>query len=75
MNQWHVDFIAGSLSGICGVIIGHPLDTIKCRMQYQANYYKSTLTTVKLMLKEEQIFSLFKGFVPPMLNTFPINAM
>jgi solute carrier family 25 carnitine/acylcarnitine transporter 20/29 len=27
------DFLAGTLSGVAGVIAGHPLDTIRVRMQ------------------------------------------
>ncbi len=75
MNQWMVDFISGSISGICGLFIGHPLDTIKCRMQYEPNIYRNTFTAFKLIAKEEKLISLFKGVIPPIFNQFPINAM
>jgi hypothetical protein len=29
MNQWFIDFLSGSVSGMLGTIFGHPLDTIK----------------------------------------------
>jgi len=28
-NNWTKDFICGSISGIFGILVGHPLDTIK----------------------------------------------
>ncbi len=75
MNQWLIDFISGSISGICGLLIGHPLDTIKCRMQFQPHIYTNSIATFKLMAKEEKLISLFKGVIPPIFNQFPINAM
>ena len=29
MDKWFFDFIIGSISGMIGTLIGHPLDTIK----------------------------------------------
>ena len=75
MNQWTKDFLAGSISGIFGTLVGHPLDTIKCRIQASSNYYSSTLSALGKILKEEKLIGLFKGVLPPILNQFPINAM
>ena len=75
MDKWATDFICGSISGICGLLLGHPLDTIKCRMQYQSNEYKTLYSTFKRIIREEKFISLFKGVIPPLCNQFPINAL
>jgi solute carrier family 25 carnitine/acylcarnitine transporter 20/29 len=75
MKLWLVDFISGSVSGILGTFIGHPLDTIKCRLQVYSKEYANTLASMSKIVKEEKLRGLFKGVVPPMLNQFPINAM
>lgn len=75
MNQWTIDFIAGSISGMLGTFVGHPLDTVKCRLQAMSNQYGNTFKSIVKILKEEKFIGLYKGVVPPMLNQFPINAM
>jgi solute carrier family 25 carnitine/acylcarnitine transporter 20/29 len=75
MNQWFADFLAGSISGILGTLIGHPLDTVKCRLQVASKEYSSTLVALAKTVREERILGLFKGVVPPVLNQFPVNAM
>jgi solute carrier family 25 (mitochondrial carnitine/acylcarnitine transporter), member 20/29 len=75
MKLWLIDFISGSLSGILGTFVGHPLDTIKCRLQVHSKEYSNTFNSLRKIVKEEKLSGLFKGVVPPMLNQFPINAM
>jgi solute carrier family 25 carnitine/acylcarnitine transporter 20/29 len=75
MNRWLVDFLSGSISGMMGTLVGHPLDTVKCRLQVSANDYGNTFKSISKIVKEEKILGLFKGVVPPMLNNFPINAV
>jgi hypothetical protein len=75
MNQWFKDFIAGSVSGILGTLVGHPLDTVKCRIQAKSTNHSSSFSVIKVILREEKFLGLFKGVIPPILNQFPINAM
>lgn len=75
MNQWLCDFTAGSISGIAGTFIGHPLDTIKCRIQVNSKVYSNTVVALYKIVKQEKVLGLFKGVIPPLLNQFPINAM
>ena len=37
---WH-DFLAGYVGGVCGVVIGHPFDTVKIRLQTRGHLYKT----------------------------------
>jgi hypothetical protein len=73
--KWAIDFCSGSISGVFGVMLGYPLDIIKCRMQIKYNEYKNISTAAIKIIKEEKIWGLYKGCSVPLLNTFPINAV
>lgn len=75
MSKWLADYTSASISGICGIFIGHPLDTIKTRMQSNPLKYKNAYNSLITIVKEESIKGLFKGVTPPMLNQFPVNAL
>jgi solute carrier family 25 carnitine/acylcarnitine transporter 20/29 len=58
------DFIAGGVGGVFLVIIGHPPDTIKVRLQTmprpkqgEVPLYKGTIDCVKKTIKKEVNFS------------------
>jgi hypothetical protein len=53
------DFIYGSIGGFCGVIISHPFDTIKTRIQ------SNTATTILQAIKMKQLYS---GITPPLFG-------
>lgn len=75
MTQYLIDFSIGSISGIIGTFVGHPLDTIKCRLQVNFKEYTNTMGCLVKIIREEKLFGLFKGVIPPILNQFPVNAM
>lgn len=50
------DFAAGTLSGVAGVIAGHPLDTIRVRMQSSTTASIGTIKDVyKSMISSEGV--------------------
>lgn len=59
-NKFSLVYVGGGLSGICGVILSHPFDTIKTN--FQANK--------KMILKPNlQTFkNLYKGITPPIIG-------
>jgi hypothetical protein len=73
--NWVVDFLSGSISGACGVFIGHPFDTVKCRMQIDHSAYSNMFTASFRIIREEKFWGLFKGSTSPVLFALPINAM
>jgi hypothetical protein len=75
MNHYIRDLLCGSISGMVGVIAGHPLDTIKCRMQLATQEYKGLTSAFIKIVQEEKFFALYKGIVPPLLSQVPLNAM
>ena len=68
------DFIAGLISGSCACYVGHPLDTIKVRMQISNS--KSSLSQSFLrIIRNEGISGLFKGVLSPIASRAPIVAV
>lgn len=65
------DFIAGGLAGCASVIVGHPLDTIKVRVQNSTGN-SSILSTIK---EFGGVSSLFRGMGAPLSAATAINAV
>jgi solute carrier family 25 carnitine/acylcarnitine transporter 20/29 len=70
MDRRH--FIAGTAAGIGGVIVGHPFDTIRVKMQTQPMYnmYSSPLDcAIKVLKSQGPIKGLYRGATGPMLGS------
>ncbi|KYB29905.1 Congested-like trachea protein [Tribolium castaneum] len=75
-------FICGGFGGICTVVVGHPLDTIKVRLQTmpipkpgEKPLYSGTLDCLKTTVRNEGIRGLYKGMGAPLLGVAPIFAI
>ena len=62
------DFVAGGVAGSASVVVGHPFDTMKVRLQASSG-------TVKSILAEYGVGSLFRGMLPPLSTACIVNAM
>ncbi|XP_006007093.1 solute carrier family 25 member 45 [Latimeria chalumnae] len=69
-----VEFVAGWISGGVGLVIGHPMDTIKVRLQTQSGY-KGILDCVLKTYKHEKILGFFKGMSFPVLSIAFCNSL
>ncbi|KAF8383657.1 slc-25A29 [Pristionchus pacificus] len=73
-----LDFFAGCVGGAAGVFAGHPLDTVKVRLQTQEagkKLYKGTFHCWSTIVKQEGVFKgLYKGITPPLASLTVINA-
>lgn len=73
--------LAGGVGGACLVLSGHPLDTIKVRMQTmvtvkgEAPMYTSALDCAKKTVGKEGFFGLYKGVTAPLLAVTPMYAL
>ncbi|KHJ90766.1 hypothetical protein OESDEN_09380 [Oesophagostomum dentatum] len=59
-----IDFFAGCVGGAAGVLAGHPLDTVKVRLQMQrpdAKVYRGTWHCFKTIIRKEGFAGLYKG--------------
>ncbi|XP_065122609.1 solute carrier family 25 member 48 [Paramisgurnus dabryanus] len=68
------DFIAGWIGGASSVIVGHPLDTVKTRLQ-AGNGYKNTLHCIVTIYKKETVAGFFKGLSFPLASITLYNSM
>ncbi|KAJ3021251.1 UNVERIFIED_CONTAM: hypothetical protein HDU68_009720 [Siphonaria sp. JEL0065] len=85
-----IDFVAGTIGGAAGVVVGHPLDTVKyviailvcvVRLQTQAmtavsqRKYSGIVNCVMTILREEKIRGLYKGMASPIVGVAAINSL
>jgi len=68
------DLMAGTIGGACGIFVGHPLDTIKVRLQTSARY-KGIIDCSTQTLRHEGPLAFFKGVVAPVSVALPINGI
>ena len=61
-----MDFLPGIAAGTTGVIIGHPFDAVKVRMQ--TNMYKKNFECVKSIIKNEGLKGFYKGALPALIS-------
>ncbi|XP_073410542.1 solute carrier family 25 member 45 [Dendrobates tinctorius] len=62
------EFIAGWISGALGLVVGHPIDTVKVRLQTQSRY-RGILDCILKTYKKETILGFFKGM------SFPVGSV
>lgn len=76
------NFVAGGFGGTCLVFAGHPLDTIKVRLQTQTylpdgrpSLYKGTFDCAKKTVQKEGFRGLYKGMATPLIGVTPMYAI
>lgn len=76
------NFLAGGFGGTCLVFAGHPLDTIKVRLQTQTylpdgkpSLYNGTFDCAKKIVKNEGFKGLYKGMAAPIIGVTPMYAI
>ncbi|XP_010902958.1 solute carrier family 25 member 48 isoform X2 [Esox lucius] len=73
MKCFH-DFLAGWIGGASSVIVGHPLDTVKTRLQ-AGKGYKNTLHCVVQIYRTETVAGFFKGLSFPLASITVYNSV
>ncbi|KAI9510548.1 mitochondrial carrier domain-containing protein [Russula earlei] len=65
-----LDFLAGTVAGVSGLIVGFPLDTVKYRFQNPSRnvQYRSTLHALTTITREERFRALYKGISSPLVR-------
>uniref|UniRef100_A0AAY4EMC2 Uncharacterized protein n=1 Tax=Denticeps clupeoides TaxID=299321 RepID=A0AAY4EMC2_9TELE len=76
------DFVAGGVGGACLLFVGHPLDTIKVRLQTQAKiscshdvFYSGTYDCFRKTVSKEGFRGLYKGMGAPLAGVAPMMAI
>ncbi|KAL7739004.1 hypothetical protein ACLKA6_017680 [Drosophila palustris] len=75
-------FITGGFGGVCNVLSGHPLDTIKVRLQTMPRpapgekpLYSGTFDCAAKTIRQEGVRGLYRGMSAPLTGVAPIFAM
>jgi len=71
------DIAAGTAGGLCTVLVGHPLDTIKVRLQTAAAGTKrmSMMDCIRFTIREEGWRGFYKGMQSPLAGEGFFNAV
>jgi solute carrier family 25 carnitine/acylcarnitine transporter 20/29 len=70
--------VAGGVGGICLVITGHPLDTIKVRLQTQQpgqQQFKGTFDCAMKTVRNEGVRGLYRGMLAPLIGVTPMFSI
>uniref|UniRef100_A0A1B6M8Q4 Mitochondrial basic amino acids transporter n=2 Tax=Graphocephala atropunctata TaxID=36148 RepID=A0A1B6M8Q4_9HEMI len=73
-----LDFFAGCVGGCAGVVIGHPFDTVKVKLQtqdYRIPVYRGTWDCFTKILKAESVAGIYRGVSSPMAGVALVNAI
>lgn len=75
-------FVCGGFGGVCTVLVGHPLDTVKVRLQTmpipkagEKPLYAGTFDCFKKTIANEGVLGLYKGMGAPLASIAPIFAI
>lgn len=69
-------FVSGGFGGVCAVLVGHPFDLTKTRLQTASpGTYTGAIDVVKKTLARDGVTGLYRGMVPPLLGVTPIFAV
>nr|CAH7722292.1 unnamed protein product [Callosobruchus chinensis] len=73
-----LDFIAGWFGGMAGVVVGHPLDSVKVLLQSQDcrnPKYTGSIHCFRTLLKNDGIRGLYRGVYSPLMGVAGVNAI
>ncbi|KAH7719938.1 Protein R07B7.10 [Aphelenchoides avenae] len=70
----YADLIAGCIAGSSGVVVGHPLDTLKTRLQCSRNY-RGFADCLRQSLKTENALGLYRGMFAPLASAGLLHAL
>lgn len=66
---------AGGAAGLTEILLMHPLDVVKTRLQVQKeNKYTSISGCFRSIIKNEGFFAIYKGIIPPIFAETPKRA-
>ncbi|KAJ6256359.1 Mitoferrin-2 [Drechslerella dactyloides] len=70
-------FVAGGVGGVCAVVVGHPFDLVKVRLQTaEKGVYSGTLDVVRKTLAKEGLRrGLYAGVSAPLVGVTPMFAV
>eukprot|EP01127_Copromyxa_protea_P015496 TRINITY_DN4466_c0_g1_i1.p1 TRINITY_DN4466_c0_g1~~TRINITY_DN4466_c0_g1_i1.p1 ORF type:complete len:324 (+),score=44.72 TRINITY_DN4466_c0_g1_i1:68-1039(+) len=74
LTSTFVDIFSGSIGGMCGLLVGHPFDLVKVRIQQQL-IKGNAMDIVTTTARKEGILSFWKGVTTPLISEGFLNMM
>jgi solute carrier family 25 carnitine/acylcarnitine transporter 20/29 len=73
----YIGFLAGFASGITKLIIGHPFDTVKIRLQTQGidKRFNGLVDCIKKTMQKEGFLAFYKGATPPLMGWMIMDSV
>jgi len=68
------EFLAGGCSGVAQILVGHPFDTIKVRLQTDKSG-TTALQMVQNTVKNEGFLAVYKGMLTPLVGIAFVNSV
>ncbi|KAK4685950.1 hypothetical protein P7C73_g4191, partial [Tremellales sp. Uapishka_1] len=69
-------FLSGGAGGISAVLVGHPFDLTKTRLQTAApGTYTGAVDVVRKTLARDGVKGMYRGMLPPLVGVTPIFAI
>ncbi|KAK0553406.1 hypothetical protein OC846_001319 [Tilletia horrida] len=69
-------YLAGTASGLTKLVVGHPFDSVKVRMQCSPpGTYKGPWHAFRSLIRNESVLSLYKGASPPAVGWAATDAV
>ncbi|KAK7207637.1 mitochondrial carrier domain-containing protein [Myxozyma melibiosi] len=69
-------FASGGVGGICAVLVGHPFDLIKVRLQTaEKGVYSGAFDALKKTVARDGVMGVYRGVSPPLLGVTPMFAI
>jgi len=76
LEEGLIGLIGGALFGLVSPVVGHPLDTVKTKMQADTAHLHSTFSqTVKSVYRAEGVLGFYRGFLPPLLGSIAYRGV
>ena len=69
------DIVAGTVGGMTTVVVGHPLDTVKVRLQTSTSHYTSMVDCIVKTWQVEGVRGYYKGVQSPLAGEAFFNAV
>jgi solute carrier family 25 carnitine/acylcarnitine transporter 20/29 len=75
LSPWAKSVAAGSVSGMASVVVCHPFDTIRTRLQLSPARFRGFFDCAAQTVARESAWGLYKGFLPPFFSQAVYKAV
>ncbi|XP_054730360.1 probable mitochondrial glutathione transporter SLC25A40 [Anastrepha obliqua] len=72
---FHIPLLSGVSARICAVTFVSPIELIRTKMQSQKMSYSEMISTVRVVMKTQGFFGLFRGLPPTILRDVPFSGI